>query len=81
MVSQGVGATHSDPLPEEVGDLQELTFDGLNEGWAPMIILGVNVPEMPTGLTQIGNVIRLTMTTLANYESFFSGPGSTSSVR
>lgn len=40
-----VGATHSDPLPEQVGDLQELTFDGLNEGWAPMVILGVTFPR------------------------------------
>jgi hypothetical protein len=69
-----VGATSAEPVPEDLGDLQELTFAGLDEGWAPHIMLGVNVREMPTGLTRIGNVIRLTMTTLTNYEDFIIRP-------
>jgi hypothetical protein len=69
-----VGATSGDPVPEEIDDLQELTFAGLDQGWAPHIMLGLNVREMPTGLTRIGNVIRLTMTTLTNYDDFIINP-------
>lgn len=69
-----VGATSNDPAPEAIGDLQVLTFAGLDEGWAPMIHIGANLREMPTGLQRTGNLIRLTMTELANYGDFLITP-------
>lgn len=69
-----VGATFEDPKPGDLGDLQELTFAGLDEDWSPIIYVG-NVREMPTGLTRVGSEIRLAMTTLTNYEDFVLGPG------
>lgn len=66
-----ITATADDLAPDELGDLQAIDPIVLARGWCPPAELIINMREFSSGLTRIGNVIRLSLETPPNYRDYF----------
>jgi hypothetical protein len=66
-----ISATVDNSAPDELGNLQAVEPRALAAGWCPPVGVVINMREFPTGLTRIGNVIRLTLDTPPNFQDYF----------
>jgi hypothetical protein len=66
-----ISATAANAPPDQLPDLQQVDYDQLGNGWCPPLVVTMNMTEMPTGLSRVGNTIRLSLDKPANYERHF----------